>query len=98
MIILAVSLPFQFVVVRFFPSDVDEDVCFEVSLASWLCGPLNDEMIGKTRWPPSGKPATPLIKMQSNADPNWKTYKVEVMRYYGEKSVLFYLNCLIVFQ
>lgn len=74
-------------VIRFLPSNEDEDICFEVGLTSWLCGPIDDDMIVETRWPPTERPASPLIKSQADADLKWKTFRVEVMRYYGEKSL-----------
>lgn len=78
------SLPLQFVVVRFCATEEDDDEYFEVGLGTWLLGELNDDMMGYIRWPPKNKPATPLVKVQSPVDPEWSTYKIQVMRFYGK--------------
>lgn len=71
-------------VLRFFPTAEDDSEFFEVGLAKWLVGSLDDDMVGQTKWPPNNKSATNLIKMKSRYDPSWKDYKVQVMRFYGK--------------
>lgn len=73
-------------VLRFLPSGEGEDQFFEVGLKTWLSTQPDDDMKCMTRWPPSKKPATQLVKVQAPSDITWKEHPVQVMRCYGKKS------------
>lgn len=78
----------QFVVLRFFRTLEDDSEYFEVGLAKWLIGTLDDNMVGETKWPPKKTSATNLIKTEAPCDPTWPTFSVQVMRFYGKSDLL----------
>lgn len=78
----------QFVVLRFFSTLEDDSEYFEVGLAKWLIGTLDDNMVGETKWPPKKTSATNLIKTETPYDPAWQTFRVQVMRFYGKFDLL----------
>lgn len=45
---------------------------------------MDDDMRGRTKWPPSGKNATALIKVQASCDVKWKSHDIQVMRFFGK--------------
>lgn len=73
-------------VLRFYPTEGDENQYFEVGLSNWPVGELDDDMNGVTKWPPQSKPAIPLIRVQSPCDPEWNAHKIQVMMFYGKIS------------
>ncbi|XP_036141259.1 uncharacterized protein LOC105829668 isoform X3 [Monomorium pharaonis] len=70
-----------FVVVKFLPTDGDEDEYYEVALSKWIQD-LDENMIGNILWPGDNSAAGMLVRTQANAQSNWSTYIVEVKRYY----------------
>ncbi|KAK3931258.1 FAST kinase domain-containing protein 4 [Frankliniella fusca] len=71
-----------FAVIKFFPSQEDENEYMEVGLTNWLHGNLNDDMVGQIYWPPPHKNATNLIKFEVPHETSWKKLNIKVMRFY----------------
>ncbi|XP_025266726.1 uncharacterized protein LOC112638743 isoform X3 [Camponotus floridanus] len=72
-----------FVVLKFLPTNKDPDTYFDVGLRKWICTDLDDEMCGKTYWPPNSNSVTQLVKTEESFKTNWPKHDVEVKRFYN---------------
>lgn len=70
-------------VVKFLPTDNDENEYYEVALSKWLKD-IDENMIGNILWPGDNAVAGTFVRTQESAQSNWLTYAVEVKRYYGK--------------
>lgn len=71
-------------IVKFLPTDDEEDEYYEVALSKWLKD-IDENMIGNVFWPQDTSVAGTLVRAQHNALSSWLTYPVEVKRYYGKQ-------------
>lgn len=67
---------------------MDPDVYIDVGLRKWICTDLDDEMRGKTYWPPNPKSVTHLVKTEESFKASWPKHDVEIKRFYSK--ILFY--------
>ncbi|CAL1685227.1 unnamed protein product [Lasius platythorax] len=72
-----------FVVLKFLPTNEDPDTYFDVGLRKWICTDLDDEMCGKTYWPPNSNSVTQLVKTEESSKTNWPKHDMEVKRFYN---------------
>lgn len=72
----------QFIVVKFLPTQEDDDVYYEVALAKWLIQ-VDENMIGKIFWPQNDAIAGKLVRSEARANETWQLLEVQVKKYYG---------------
>ncbi|KAK3926982.1 X-linked retinitis pigmentosa GTPase regulator [Frankliniella fusca] len=70
-----------FIVVKFLPTAEDSEEYVDVSLESWIVGEMDDDMKVWMHWP-GDKAATNFVRTQHPVDKKWKSFHVQVLRYY----------------
>ncbi|XP_070169932.1 uncharacterized protein [Polyergus mexicanus] len=71
----------QFIVVKFLPTQEDDDLYYEVALAKWIVQ-IDKNMIGKIFWPKNDAIAGKLVRSEARANETWPQLEVEVKKYY----------------
>lgn len=72
----------QFIVVKFLPTQEDDDLYYEVALAKWIVQ-IDKNMIGNIFWPKNDAIAGKLVRSETRANETWPQLEVEVKKYYG---------------
>jgi hypothetical protein len=74
----------QFVVLKFLPINENSDIYIDVGLRKWIYTDLDNDMCGKTYWPPDSKSVTQFVKTEESFKTDWLKYDVEVKRFFSK--------------
>ncbi|XP_029678800.1 uncharacterized protein LOC115244923 isoform X2 [Formica exsecta] len=71
----------MFIVVKFLPTQEDDDLYYEVALAKWIVQ-IDKNMSEKIFWPKNDAIAGKLVRSETRANETWPQLEVEVKKYY----------------
>lgn len=77
----------QFIVFKFLNNDTtepdnEEDIFYDVGLAKWIIGEIDDRMIVKIKWPPLNPSI--LVRKEATLKLDWPEHCIKIKRFYGK--------------